>query len=37
MSPVFAHCMSGIVVDRKLHTGEVSDTQLAMADMKANK
>ncbi|EKX50568.1 hypothetical protein GUITHDRAFT_151190 [Guillardia theta CCMP2712] len=29
--------MNRIVVDRKLHTGEVSDTQLAMADMKANK
>jgi len=31
----YIHCMHayiGLVVDRKLHAGEVSDTQLALAD-----
>ena len=26
------HTYIGLVVDRKLHAGEVSDTQLALAD-----
>ena len=27
----------GIIVDQRLHAGEVSDTQLALADMKARR